>query len=291
MHVRNPIEWFLAQFEEVPAALGSAAPAEYWPEAAAQGAPVIRQITYADLKTALRRGVHDFAAARTDIVFLFIIYPVIALFIAAAEANGALLPLLFPLAAGFALLGPLFAIGLYEMSRQRELTGKISWFDTFRVLRSPQLGAIIGMGLMLIVLFLAWLGAAQVIYDATLGPLPPASILAFLGAVFTTGAGWAMALIGLAVGAVFAVAALAISVVSFPLLLDRHVGDRVAVTTSFKALQRNFAPLMAWGGIVGVSLLLGALPCFIGLIVVLPVLGHATWHLYRAIVAGPKPVF
>jgi uncharacterized membrane protein len=286
MHIRNPIEWAVAQLE-APGVIGSAPPETYWPATRQAGAPEIQKITLADLREAVRRGLHDFAAGRTDMMFVWLIYPVLALFIAAAEAQGGLLPLLFPTAAGFTLVGPFFAIGLYEMSRQRELTGKLGWLDTFKVLRSPSIGEIAGLGLLLIALFLVWLAVAQGIYDVTLGPAPPLSAWRFVQDVFTTPAGWAMIVIGWSVGFLFAVGALAISVVSFPLLLDRPVGLGTAIATSLMAVRRNPMPLGLWGALVAVCLFAGTVPCFIGLIVVLPVLGHSTWHLYRRIVRPP----
>ncbi len=282
MHIRNPVEWALARFEAANA-IGDASAAEYWPQAKPGAAPLVQKIRIADLADALRGGVRDFAAARTDLVMFLLIYPVIGLFIAAADAHVGLVPLLFPTASGFTLIGPLFALGLYEMSRQREITGKTRWLDTFKVIHSPSIGAIAGLGLLLIGLFVLWLLVALGIYDVTMGPQPPASFAAFVRDLFTTSAGWAMIVLGISVGAVFAVVALAISVISFPLLLDQPVGLGVAIQTSLKAVRRNPVPLGLWGLIVAGSLVLGALPCFIGLIVVLPVLGHATWHLYRCI--------
>ena len=213
-----------------------------------------------------------------------LVYPILGLFIAATEAQGGWLPLLFPTAAGFALIGPFCAVGLYEMSRQREITGKLNWLDTFNVLRSPSIAAIAALGLLLIGLFLVWLLVAQGIYDVTLGPAQPASAGRFVQELFTTPAGWAMIGLGGIVGAIFAVGALAISVVSFPLLLDRPVGLATAIATSVMAVRRNPVELGLWGRLVLVALLAGAVPCFIGLVVVLPVLGHSTWHLYRRIV-------
>ncbi|MDD2796053.1 DUF2189 domain-containing protein [Acidocella sp.] len=286
MHIRNPMEWIAGQIESTNV-VGSATPQEYWPIASSTEVPVVRKITIADVRDALRSGLDDFAAARTDVIFLCMIYPLIGGLISMAEAHGRLLPLLFPTAAGFALVGPLAAVGLYEMSRQRELTGKISWLDTFKVVRSPSIGAITGLGLLLVGLYLAWLAVAQVIYDFTMGPMPPASARLFIEGVFTTSAGWAMMLAGLAAGIMFGIGAVAISVVSFPLLLDRPAGFSTAMATSVQVLLRNPGPLTVWSLIVAVSLFIGALPLFIGLIVVLPVLGHATWHLYRKVVVPP----
>src|SRR6202046_432526 len=286
MHIRNPIEWALAQLE-APAVIGSTPAEAYWPGRRQVGAPEVQKITLADLRESVWRGLHDFAAGRADWMFLWLIYPVLALFIAATEGQGDWLPLLFPTAAGFALIGPFCAVGLYEMSRQREITGKLNWLDTFKVLRSPSIGAIAGLGLLLIALFLLWLQVAQGIYNATLGPAPPVSVWRFIQDLFTTQAGWAMIGLGWFVGLIFAVVALAVSVVSFPLLLDRPVGLVTAIATSATAVRRNPVELGLWGVLVVVALLLGAVPCFIGLVVVLPVLGHSTWHLYRRIVRPP----
>ena len=139
--------------------------------------------------------------------------------------------------------------------------------------------------LMLVATFVIWLSAAHGIWSATLGPEPPASIGAFVGDVFGTPAGWTMIAVGMAVGGMFAVAVLGVSLVSFPLLLDRKVGLPVAVVTSFRVVTENPRVSAIWGAIVAGSLAVGSIPAFLGLIVVLPVLGHATWHLYRRAVA------
>jgi len=288
MHIRNPVEWVLAQFQATEM-LGSTAPETYF-STTESGPPKVRRITLGDTVLALRRGWEDFAAARTDLIMLWLIYPVMAAYLVAASFNGQLIPLLFPVASGFALVGPLFAIGFYEMSRQRELTGQMHWRDAFGVLRSPAIGAIAGMGLTLVALFIAWLAVAELIYSATLGPQPPAGWMSFFTAVFTTTKGWEMIVLGISTGAVFAVLVLVIASISFPLLLDRPATLGVAIRTSVAAVRRNPFPLALWGAIVAAGLVLGTIPVFVGLIVVLPVLGHGTWHLYRAMVprAGLK---
>lgn len=243
--------------------------------------PGVRKLTLGDLGEALRHGFDDFTALRSDVIFICLIYPVIGASLAYVAFHHDLLPLLFPLVSGFALVGPLAAVGLYEMSRKRERGDETQWADAFAVLRSPALAPILALGVILLGLFIGWLIAADTIHALTLGPKPPATLAAFLADVFLTGPGWAMIVLGVGVGFVFATVVLAISMISFPLLIDRNVGLPAAVVTSVRVVLVNPAPAAAWGLIVAGGLALGIIPMFLGLIVVLPVLGHATWHLYR----------
>jgi len=249
--------------------------------------PVVRRISTRDVLDALARGLRDFAAMPSHVVFLCLIYPAVGVFLGASLYGQNMLPLLYPLAAGFALVGPVAAIGLYEMSRRREMGLSTEWKHAFAVTRSPSLPAILALGALLMVLLLVWLALAQWLYQSLFDVLAPVSMPAFLYEVATTEAGWRLMLWGNAIGFAFAVVALAIGVVSFPLLLDRDVGAASALTTSVRAVIRNPIPMAAWGLIVAGLLLVGSLPAFVGLAVVMPVLGHATWHLYRKVVESP----
>ncbi|SDZ55280.1 Uncharacterized membrane protein [Jannaschia faecimaris] len=241
----------------------------------------INTLTMDDLYDALRKGAEDLGAARGDVLFLCLIYPIIGLILVAFGLNMNLLPLLFPLLAGFALLGPIAAIGPYEISRRREEGLPYGWGDAFGLVSSPSFGAIVVLSIFLFGLFLVWMLVAAAIHAMTLGGPPPASITAFAIQIFTTGAGWAMILIGTVFGFGFALLVLATSVVSFPLLLQRDVGVPNAVATSVKVFRKNPRVILVWGLIVATGLVLGTIPALIGLIIVLPLLGHATWHLYR----------
>ncbi|HSH99788.1 MAG TPA: DUF2189 domain-containing protein [Reyranella sp.] len=246
-------------------------------------APAVQRITAADLRDVLRRGFEDFGAYRTDVIFLCLLYPIVGIVLARMIWGYGMVPLIFPLVSGFALIAPFFAVGLYEMSRRRESGIAHGWSDAFGVAASPALGSIVALGLLLLALFVMWLGAAHIIWLLTLGPEPPISLEAFAEDVLTTRAGWTMAAVGVAVGFVFALAVLVLSVVSFPLLLDRDVGLGSAIATSIKVVRENPGPMALWGLIIAASLVLGSIPLLMGLAIVFPVLGHATWHLYRKV--------
>lgn len=254
--------------------------------------PVVRKIGLADLRDALAKGADDFYAMPTHAIFLCIIYPIVGLALARLAFGYSILPLLYPLASGFALVGPIAALGLYELSRRREAGLETSATRAFDVFESSSVGAVAALGILLLIIFLTWVAVANAIYVANFGYASPPSIKAFLNDVLTTRPGWNLIIVGNGVGLLFAILVLTISVVSFPLLLDRDVGAAVALLTSIRAVARNPLTMMLWGLIVAALLLVGSLPLFFGLTVVMPLLGHATWHLYRKVVepqAGLPP--
>jgi uncharacterized membrane protein len=286
--IRNPIEWTGAQLASAAhAAEAMGRSVEHMRETAHSPAPTVRRISGADVWQSLREGFSDFEAYRSDVLFLCATYAVIGLVLARVAFGSDLLPLVFPLASGFAIIGPLAAVGLYEMSRLREQGAEVGWSNAFDVIRAPAIGGIAAMGAILIATFLLWLGAAWAIFQATLAPILPRepSAAVFAQAVLYTPEGQKMILLGMGVGFLFALAAMMISVVSFPLLLDRDTGLDTAIGTSVRAVLANPAPMALWGLVVAVGLLGGTLLAFVGLMVVIPVLGHATWHLYRKLIA------
>ena len=247
------------------------------------GHPNVRRIGLADLRDVLREGINDFSAMPTHSIFLIVIYPIVGIILLRLSFGYDVLPVVFPLVAGYALLGPLAAIGLYEMSRRREQGLPPSW-ESLNVFSLWRVRSIATVGVLLMVIFLAWLGAAMAVYQSTFGTWTPPSVWEFARQVFTTSAGWTLFFVGCGVGFLFAVVSLAVGVVSFPMLVDRDVGAVVAVQTSIRAVAANPVTMAVWGFIVASALLIGTLPVLIGLAVVLPVLGHSTWHLYRKLV-------
>lgn len=246
--------------------------------------PTVRRISTEDLIDALRLGVEDFWAKPSHYVFLCLIYPVVGLILTQWTSGSNAIQLIYPLMSGFALVGPFAAIGLYEISRRREFGMDTSWWHAVDVRHSPALPAIAVIGIMLLVLFLLWLFTAQSIYTSLYGNQPPASIAGFIREVLTTSKGWTLILLGNLAGFAFAAIVLATTVVAFPLLLDRDVGAVSAVETSARAVLINPLQMALWGLMVAVLLVIGSIPLFAGLAVVMPILGHATWHLYRRVV-------
>ncbi|MBS0232403.1 MAG: DUF2189 domain-containing protein [Proteobacteria bacterium] len=249
------------------------------------GDPRVRSIRTADVLDALKEGIDDFHAMPTHVFFACIIYPVVGIILGRLLFGYELLPLLYPMAAGFALLGPFVAIGLYELSRRREQGLDFSPARAFDVLHRPGIDAIFTLGAILALIFVGWLYVANMMYVQIVGT-EPTSLSNFIGEVTGTDRGAQLMVAGNLVGFLFALIVLMMSVVSFPMLVDRDVSIGAAVRTSVRASLENPVPIALWGLIVAVGLLLGALPFLIGLAVVLPILGHATWHLYRRLVVA-----
>jgi uncharacterized membrane protein len=257
--------------------------------AEAPNLPRVRKLHPRDLIDALQKGFDDFWAMPTHVIFLGLIYPFAGLVIAQMAFGFELLPLIYPLATGFALLGPFAAIPLYELSRRREQGLEADWSHVFDLLQAESFRAMLALGMILVVIFGLWVAVAHAIYVSTFGYGGPTTADELVRQVLTTDEGRRMMLIGNAVGALFALVAFSISAVAFPLLIDRKVSATGAAATSILVVLRNPLTMLLWGLIVAVALLIGSLPFFVGLAIVVPVLGHATWHLYKKAVAPDLP--
>jgi len=252
------------------------------PAAAAPEIPV-RRIGSADLNAALREGMSDFLEMRGDLLFIGIIYSTIGLCAAVLALGESITPFFFPLAAGLALMGPVSALGFYELARRREGGLDSDWSHFLDVTRRPAWEAIVTVSALIVAIFLAWIGVAGALYEAFMGGTPD-SVGAFVRDLFTTPGGWMLILFGNLAGFGFALLVLCLSVVSLPMMVDRDVDARTALATSVRAVQTNKGMMLRWGLTVAVLLVLGSLPALIGLAVVLPWLGYATWHLYTKLV-------
>ncbi|MEO1044724.1 MAG: DUF2189 domain-containing protein [Pseudomonadota bacterium] len=254
-------------------------------EIAAKFPPVrINSIDSDDLNTSLKAGYQDFLNKRGDLIFIGALYPLIGLIAATFALGGASLPLLFPLAAGLSIMGPVASAGFYELARRREAGEDSSWTHFFDVFSSANFPNIMFVGTILLAIFAFWVLSAFIIHNVFMGAMVPVSVGDFLTRVFTTSGGWAMIVVGNLVGLFFAIAVLAVSFVSLPMLVDKNVGAGRAIRTSVKAFNKNRNVVLQWGITVAMLLIIGSVPLFLGLAVVLPTLGYATWHLYSRVI-------
>lgn len=246
--------------------------------------PGVRRISQRDLTWALAEGWRDFMAMRGEILFLALLYPLLGLLAAVTAADARLLPLFFPLVAGLSVMGPAVASGFYEMARRREAGLSSNWQHFLDPLKGRSRNGLMVLTLVLLVLFAAWLTVAWILYDATMSMHGPMDTAGFFRRLLTTSDGWTLIALGNLAGFGFAVATLVISVASFPMVVDRPIGAGSAIRVSFRAVKANPITVASWGAMVAGLLVLGSLPAFLGLAVVLPWLGYATWHLYTRMV-------
>jgi len=245
----------------------------------------VHNITDADLRFALRQGFDDFKTFRGDVVFAGLIYTVIGLAAVVMTTSMPLMPFFLPVVAGVGLLGPVAAVGFYELADRREAGERdLHWYNFLDVRKRrtvDDMGMVAGL---LLAIFFLWLLAAGALYALIFGWQTPASVGDFLSMVFTTPRGWALIVAGAVVGAIFGWIVLALSVVSLPMLVDRNVSAAEAVSASWRAAHANKGEMIRWGLTVVVLLVLGSIPLFVGLAFVLPWLGYATWHLYTRLI-------
>jgi uncharacterized membrane protein len=242
-------------------------------------------ITDEDLRLSLRQGLDDFLTFRGDIIFAGLIYTVLGIAAVVMTTSRPLMPFFLPVVAGVGLLGPLGAVGFYELARQRE-NGRpgIHWFNFLDVRKRPSvddMGIVAGL---LLAIFFGWLLAAGALYALLFGWTTPASIPQFVAMIFGTARGWALIVSGAAIGAIFGWIVLSLSVVSLPMLVDCDVSAADAVSASWRATNANRRAMLRWGLTVIGLLVLGSIPMFVGLAVVLPWLGYSTWHLYTRLI-------
>ncbi len=244
----------------------------------------IRRITVADVKEALKRGVDDFLARPSHLIFLAAIYPVISFAFFIIISGREFWPILWPLAAGFTLIGPIAAVGLMEISRERERGREVHWREALGVIGEGRLGPLVVLAVVLLAIFIGWLVAAQGLYVALFGQPYGVTLQEFLHNLFFTPQGHRLIIWGNLLGGLFALLALVVSLVSFPMVVDGERDPVIAIITSVRAALRNPGPVLLWGAIVAATVFLSAMTAFVLLGIALPILGHATWHLYRRLV-------
>ncbi len=246
----------------------------------------VRSITLKDLWQSLREGYDDYGAKPSSVPLLILFYSLFALLFTLFAFGQDLRYLAFPVVAGFTLIGPIAAIAFFEMSRRRERGQELRWRLAFRFIHTSSFAPILALSLLMTLLYIVWLYMAELIFFGLFEANPPASMSDFINQLFNTRHGGALIAYGNFVGFLFACAAMALSVVAFPLALDKPVTSFTAVNVSVRAFMSNTLVLFVWGIVVVALMAVGAALFLIGLAVALPVLGHATWHLYRKLIVS-----
>jgi uncharacterized membrane protein len=251
---------------------------------AASPLPAIRRLALADLGAALAAGWRDFRAAPRFGLFFSAVY-VVGGFLMVALGAGQL-PWVLATSLGFPLVAPFAAAGLYEVSRRLEAGEPLSWGAVLGVVWRERTRQLPWAGAIIVLYFLFWTFLAHLLFALFMGPSRLTNITTSLDALWTR-EGLAMLAVQFAVGGALAFLLFALTVVSLPLLLHREVDFVTAMILSVRATAANPAVMAAWAVAIAALSLLALLPWFLGLVVVLPLLGHATWHLYRRALAHP----
>mgnify|MGYP005990464297 CR=1 FL=1 len=240
--------------------------------------PHVRQLTLADITAALRAGAHDFRRAPQFGLFFSAVYVIggfVMLWVSAGHVTWVLATSL-----GFPLLAPFAAAGLYEVSRRMEAVQDLKWSGVLGIVWQERTRQLPWLGAIIVIYFLFWTFLAHMIFALFMGLSTMTNISQSYEA-FLTPSGMTMIAVELGVGGVLAFLLFSLTVVSLPLVLDREVDFVTAMLISMKTVRANLFVMLVWASLIAVLSVLALLPWFLGLMIVLPVLGHATWHLYR----------
>ncbi len=249
--------------------------------------PQVRAIGFGDIAMALRLGWSDFRAAPLYGLFFGSFYAGWGILIAAMLSVLDMAYLVFPVSIGFVLIGPFIAVGLYEVSRRLERGEALSWSGVLGVIWHQRQRELVWMAFVMLFVFWIWMYQVRLLLALFLGFQSFSDMGGFLRVVLTTSDGFWFLAVGNVVGALLSLVLFSVTVISCPLLLEREVDFITAIITSVKAVTESGVPMIAWGLFVVAAIIAASLPAFLGLLVVLPVLGHTTWHLYRRAVVSP----
>lgn len=248
--------------------------------------PAVAALSVSDMHQCLFEGMSDFARAPVYGIFFGAVFALAGLAIVAALTWWQIPWLIYPFAIGFPLIGPFAAAGLYEVSRRLETGQPLSWGTVLPVVWAQRGRELSWMAFVMLFVFWIWMYQIRLLVALFLGRLSFSTLDRFLTIVFTTTEGWIFLAVGHVVGAAISLGLFSITVISIPLLMERNIDFVTAMITSIKTVAASPAVLLGWGVVVTVSMLVACVPFFLGLLVVLPVLGHTTWHIYRRAV-GP----
>ena len=243
--------------------------------------PRVNALTTADIRAALMEGLSDFARAPLFGLFFGGIFAVAGILIVLALTVWDKSWMIYPVAIGFPLVGPFAAVGLYEVSRRLEAGRPLIWSEVLSVVWAQRLRELSWMAFVMLFVFWIWMYQVRLLVAILLGRMSFSTLEKFLTLVLSTGQGWLFLAVGHVVGAALALILFSITVISIPLLMEREVDFITAMITSVRTVVASPVAMLSWGLVVTLCVILACLPFFLGLLVILPVLGHATWHLYR----------
>jgi uncharacterized membrane protein len=243
--------------------------------------PKVNALTVADLRACLAQGISDFARAPLFGLFFGAVFTIIGMVIVLALTSWHMPWMIYPFAIGFPLVGPFAAAGLYEVSRRMENGSPLDWSQVLSAVWAQRRRELSWMAFVMLFVFWVWMYQIRLLLALILGRMSFSSMDKFLTVVFTTEQGWTFLAVGHLVGGALSLILFSITVVSIPLLMDREVDIVTAMVTSVKTVLASPLPMIGWAACVTLAVLAACVPFFLGLLVVLPVLGHATWHIYR----------
>ncbi|MEM6889206.1 MAG: DUF2189 domain-containing protein [Pseudomonadota bacterium] len=245
--------------------------------------PTIKSITQADIRAALNEGLADFKRAPVYGLFFGAVFSLVGVAIAWTLYRGQASYWIFPVAAGFPLIGPFAAVGVYEVSRRLETGEDLGWWGILTAGMRQQNAQLPFFAVLTVFAFLTWIVLARVIFAVSFGTSSMTNIMTSFE-VFFSGPGLMMLLIGTIVGAALAALLFSISVIGVPLLLDQNIDVVTAIITSVQSVIENREAMIFWGAVVAGAIVVAMAPLFLGMVIVFPILGHASWHIYRKVI-------
>jgi uncharacterized membrane protein len=245
------------------------------------GLPKVNPLTTRDLRDCLISGLSDFARAPAFGLFFGAMVALFGIGIVAALTIFDTPWLIYPFAIGFPLVGPFLAVGLYEVSRRLQAGSPLTWSGVTGVILAQRSREFIWMAFVVLFVFWIWMYQIRLLLAVFLGQLSFSSFDAFTQVLLHTPQGLMFLVFGHVIGAVLALSLFSLTVIAMPMLLDREVDFITAMITSVKAVIISPVPMLGWGIIITLAVIAACLPFFLGLVIVLPVLGHATWHIYK----------
>ena len=249
--------------------------------------PEIHSLGIDDVKRAFKAGVADFIAAPLYGLFFGGICAALGVLILVSLTKAGVPWMIIPVAIGFPLVGPFMAVGLYEVSRRRSAGKPLNWREILLVMFYQRERQFAYIGILVLCIFWMWILAGRILFALFIGSYHFAGMAAFAQTMLMTPHGLGFLALGTAIGAILAFVLFASTVITMPMLVDRDIDIITAMITSFNTVNKSPFAMIAWGIVVAVLLIVALLPAFLGLIVVLPILGHATWHLYKRAIGPP----